>query len=104
MKAKKEAAASSDELVDELHDLVSDAGGKLKEAAGEHAEEFMDNLHEQFGATQERLSELYDVAKKKSAAYAKSTDKMVRANPYQSIAIALGVGLVAGVLIGRRTK
>jgi ElaB/YqjD/DUF883 family membrane-anchored ribosome-binding protein len=33
---------------------------------------------------------------------ARETDRYVRQNPWQSIGIAAGVGLLIGVLIGRR--
>ena len=35
---------------------------------------------------------------------AQCTDQAIRANPYQSLAIAAGVGILVGVLIGRRSK
>ena len=50
------------------------------------------------------MGELYDGAKKKVVAGAKYTDTAIRENPYQALAIALGVGVLIGVLVGRRTK
>ena len=35
---------------------------------------------------------------------AKYTDETIRENPYQSMAVAAGLGLLVGVLIGRRSK
>ena len=55
-------------------------------------------------AAQERFADIYEGAKKKVVAGAKYTAATIRENPYQSLAIALGVGVVLGVLIGRRTK
>ncbi len=40
----------------------------------------------------------------RSVAAAKATDRVVRGHPYQAIGIALGVGLLVGVLAGRRTR
>jgi len=37
-------------------------------------------------------------ARDKAIAGAKSTDKLVRSHPYQTLGIVLGVGLVAGLL------
>jgi len=33
---------------------------------------------------------------------AKATDKVIRQHPYQSVGIAIGLGLVIGLLAGRR--
>jgi len=70
----------------------------------EHSEDAMSALRSRFDAAQERVSELYAGAKKKVVAGAKCTDEAIRANPYQSLAIAAGVGLLVGVLLGRRSK
>ena len=43
-------------------------------------------------------------AKQRVAAGARCTDEAIRANPYQSLAIAAGVGVVVGVLLGRRNR
>ncbi len=47
---------------------------------------------------------MYEGAKQRVVAGAKSTDQAIRANPYQSLAIAAGVGLLVGVLLGRRSN
>ena len=61
-------------------------------------------LRERFEAAQARCAELYAGTKQKVIAGAKRTDETIRENPYQSIAIAVGVGLLAGVLLGRRSS
>ncbi|MBL9200173.1 MAG: DUF883 family protein, partial [Opitutaceae bacterium] len=35
---------------------------------------------------------------------AKCTDSAIREHPYQALAIALGAGLLVGVLLGRRSR
>jgi len=47
---------------------------------------------------------MYDSTKKKVAAGAKYTDTAIRDNPYQSIAVALGVGVLLGLVVGRRSR
>lgn len=76
----------------------------LSEDASEYAEEAMDSLRDRLDAAQARLSELYSGAKRQVVAGAKHTDAAIRANPYQAIAIAAGVGLLLGVLLGRRSS
>jgi len=62
------------------------------------------SLRGRFDAAQERFADLYQGTRKKIAAGAKCADAAIRANPYQSLAIAAGAGLLLGVLLGRRTK
>jgi ElaB/YqjD/DUF883 family membrane-anchored ribosome-binding protein len=55
-------------------------------------------------AVTERLSGLYSDARGKVAAGAKATDAAIRERPYHSLAIAASVGLLLGVLLGRRSR
>ncbi len=76
----------------------------MGDSFSEHTEEAAGALRARFDAAHERLSELCSCAKQKVVAGAKCTDQAIRANPYQSLAIAAGVGVLVGVLVGRRTK
>ena len=67
----------------------------MVDSVTEHSSDAISNLRERFSAAQERFSELYDGAKKKVVAGAKYTDTAIRENPYQSMAIALGVGVLS---------
>jgi len=105
MKTNKDTAAQTPkELLAELQTLVLEAEKMMGDSVSEHTGDAMTALRERFDATQERLGEIYEGAKKRVIAGAKYTDETVRANPYQSIAIAAGVGLLVGVLLGRRSK
>jgi ElaB/YqjD/DUF883 family membrane-anchored ribosome-binding protein len=92
------------ELLSELQALVSEAETMMVDSVTEHSSDAISNLRDRFSAAQERFSDLYDGAKKKVVAGAKYTDTAIRENPYQSMAIALGVGVLVGVLVGRRSK
>jgi ElaB/YqjD/DUF883 family membrane-anchored ribosome-binding protein len=61
-------------------------------------------LRERFDAARERFADVYDETKKHVMAGAACTYAVIRAKPYQSLAIAVGVGLLAGILIGRRNR
>ncbi len=104
MKNQASPAHTPKELLTELQSLVSSAEAMMADSLSEHSTEAISNLRERFAAVQERFGEIYDGAKKKVVAGAKYTDETIRANPYQSIAIAAGVGLLVGVLVGRRSK
>lgn len=103
MKNKNQSTAQTpQDLLDELRTLVADAEKMMGDSLAEHSEDALSALRSRFDATQERLGELYTGARKKVIAGAKYTDETIRANPYQSLAIAAGVGLLVGVLLGRR--
>jgi len=104
MKSNKDTAHTPKELLHDLQALVTEAETLITDSASEQSGEVVENLRARFSAAQERFSELYEGAKKKVVAGAKCTDETIRANPYQSIAIAAGVGLLIGVLVGRRSK
>jgi ElaB/YqjD/DUF883 family membrane-anchored ribosome-binding protein len=92
------------ELLNDLHSLVSEAEKMTGDSLSEPTDDAVSALRTRFDAAQERLGELYTGARKKVVAGAKCTDEAIRANPYQSLAIAAGVGLLVGVLVGRRSK
>ncbi len=103
MKNKTQSTAQTpQDLLDELRTLVGDAEKMMGDSLAEHSEDALSALRSRFDATQERLGELYTGARKKVIAGAKYTDQTIRSNPYQSLAIAAGVGLLVGVLLGRR--
>jgi ElaB/YqjD/DUF883 family membrane-anchored ribosome-binding protein len=104
MKNNQDTVHTPKELLTELQTLVVEAEKMMADSVSEHTGEAVENLRARFGAAQERLSDLYDGAKKRVAAGAKCTDEAIRANPYQSLAIAVGVGVLIGVLVGRSTK
>ena len=102
MKNNSETTAQTPkDLLNDLHALVSEAEKMMSESVGEHTEDAIATLRTRFDAAQERLGVLYAGARKQVVAGAKYTDQSIRANPYQSIAIATGVGLLVGVLVGR---
>jgi ElaB/YqjD/DUF883 family membrane-anchored ribosome-binding protein len=106
MKNNPDSVAPPEELLTQLHALVSEAEALMSGAHPGQSGEMLTNLRERFGVAQERLADLYDGAKQKVVAGAKYTDTAIRENPYQSLAIALGVGVfvgaLTGFLIGRR--
>jgi ElaB/YqjD/DUF883 family membrane-anchored ribosome-binding protein len=104
MKNTTDTARTSQDLAAELKTLVAEAEALMSGSPTEHTTDMLDNLRERFSAVQERLASTCENAKKKVVAGARYTDEAIRANPYQSLAIAAGVGLLVGVLIGRNNK
>ena len=101
---KQTAPHTPKELLTELKALVAEAEHMIGDSIGETTDEAVGALRTRYEAMQERMSELYDGAKKKVVAGARYTDETIRENPYQSIAIAAGGGLLVGVLLGRRSS
>ncbi|MDP2137662.1 MAG: hypothetical protein Q8J74_07390 [Candidatus Didemnitutus sp.] len=91
-------------LLNDLRALVAEAETMMGASLSENSADAMSALRTRYDAAQERVGELYASAKQNVTAGAKYTDETIRANPYQSIAIALGAGLLAGVLLGRSSK
>lgn len=104
MKNNQDTTVTPKELFTELQTLVAEAETMMMDSVSEHSADAVEALRARFLAAQERLTELCATAKTKVIAGAKCTDAAIRANPYQSLAIAAGVGLLCGVLLGRRTK
>jgi ElaB/YqjD/DUF883 family membrane-anchored ribosome-binding protein len=101
---KSTATHTPKELLAELQTLVAEAEKMISESVGETTDEAVGALRERYEIMQERMSDLYEGAKKKVVAGAKYTDETIRENPYQAIAVAAGLGLLVGVLLGRRSK
>jgi ElaB/YqjD/DUF883 family membrane-anchored ribosome-binding protein len=104
MKNNNDTAQTPKELLNDLQTLVTEAEAMIAGSVTEHSADAFDSLRSRFGAAQERFSEAYAGARQKVVAGAKYTDETIRANPYQSLAIAAGLGLLIGVLAGRRSK
>ena len=105
MKNNRNAPSSQTpaDLLTDLRTLVIDAEKMVSDSIGTHSEEAIGALRARFATAQEKCTELYEGARKKVVAGAHYTDATIRENPYQSLGIALGVGVLLGVLIGRRS-
>jgi ElaB/YqjD/DUF883 family membrane-anchored ribosome-binding protein len=98
------SAAASKHLLDEMHALVAEAEKLMESSAPDRGDDVVGALRARFDSAQERLSEIYTDTRKKVVDTAKNTDKAIRTNPYQSMAIAAGVGVLLGLYMSRRNK
>jgi ElaB/YqjD/DUF883 family membrane-anchored ribosome-binding protein len=92
---------STDRLVTDLKRVVHDSQDLLHssaEVAGDQARMMRERLAEAMESAKETCRKL----EQKAAAGAKATDKIIRENPYQSIGVAFGIGLLIGVLVARK--
>jgi len=88
-------------LLTDLRALGAEAEKLIENSATELTDGALARLRQQFHSAQERFGEFYGTAREKTIAGARYTDQVVRANPYRSVLVAAGIGLLAGFLIGR---
>jgi ElaB/YqjD/DUF883 family membrane-anchored ribosome-binding protein len=97
----KEATMEGNQLTENFKSVTNDAESFVKETAsglGEKARDARARLAASLASARESLGRLNE----KAIEGAKATDKVIRANPYQSIGIAFGVGILIGVLVTRK--
>jgi ElaB/YqjD/DUF883 family membrane-anchored ribosome-binding protein len=93
--------ANMERLVGDLKTLSHDAEAMLHATAGQAGEK-MTELRGRLTSTLEAAKATYRRIEEKTVAGAKVADKTIREHPYESIGVAFGVGLLIGVLVGRR--
>lgn len=94
-----------DRLVSDLKAVIADAEELLKMSAGQAGEgavELRERIQTRLAKTRERLADLQHAAVEKARAAGHAADDFVHENPWKSIGIAAGIGLVVGLLVGRR--
>ena len=96
------APKSSEELLQELHTIVADAERLLGTTLADCAQETRAGLRERLAGAQKRLADLYTETSGKIRTGAKRADQTVRAHPYETVALALGVGAWLGALLRRK--
>jgi ElaB/YqjD/DUF883 family membrane-anchored ribosome-binding protein len=96
---------SKDKLMDDLHQGIADAEELLKltaNQAGEGAVQLRERVRERMSKAKVELLHLQQAAVDRAKAAGHATDVFVHENPWKSIGIAAGAGLVVGLLISRR--
>jgi ElaB/YqjD/DUF883 family membrane-anchored ribosome-binding protein len=94
-------ADANERLVADLEAVVRDAEELLKATAGQAGDKFGE-LRERLAAGLESAKATCRGLEDKTIAAAKATDRCIREHPYESLGVAFGVGLLIGVLVGRR--
>ncbi len=98
---------SKDQVVSDFKALLSEGEALFKSAAGsgDHAlAAARDKFKEQLETAKTRYCELQDATVQQAKVAAKATDEYVHGNPWTSIAVAGGVGLLVGMLITNRRE
>jgi ElaB/YqjD/DUF883 family membrane-anchored ribosome-binding protein len=88
-------------LASDLKAVVRDAEELMKATAGQAGEKVAE-MRSRLAAALESAKATCHRLEEKTVAAAKATDRTIREHPYESIGIAFGVGLLVGVLVGRK--
>ena len=98
-------STQKDKLMSDLRLVIADAEELLRmtaDEAGESAANIRSRVQAKMNQAKADLINLQAVAVAKAKAAGHATDEFVHENPWKSIGVAAGIGLVVGLLIGRR--
>jgi ElaB/YqjD/DUF883 family membrane-anchored ribosome-binding protein len=96
---------SREKLAHDLHVALNDAEELVRATAqetGERVKAVRARLQENLQVAKARVIELQHNAAEKAKAAAAATDRYAHENPWKTAGIAAGIGLLIGVLIGRK--
>lgn len=100
-----QSAHADDRMADHLRKLTDEAEALLKataRAGDEKVVETRERLRGEVAHLRERLADLEDRAGAQLKTTARRTDEVVHAHPYTAMGASAAIGLLAGLLIGRR--
>jgi ElaB/YqjD/DUF883 family membrane-anchored ribosome-binding protein len=100
-----DAAVTKEKLVQDFRVVVADAEELLRATAsqaGEKVSAVREKVQESLHRAKAKLAEAEDVLIDSGKQAARVTDEYVHDNPWKAVGIAAGIGLVIGLLIGRR--
>lgn len=100
-----EVEVTTDQLVNDLKTVMEDAEALIKATStltGEKIQEVRARAEESLRQAKVRMTEVEEEAMRRAREIADATDEYVRQNPWQSVGVAAGIGLVLGLLIARR--
>ncbi|MBL0943091.1 MAG: DUF883 domain-containing protein [Hydrogenophaga sp.] len=103
--ALTDTTTSKKKLVRDLQRVISDAEELLQATASEtegKVVEMRERIRENLMAAKHKLGDIEDTIAAKTKEAARVTDEYVHDHPWQAIGTAAGVGLLIGLLIGRR--
>jgi ElaB/YqjD/DUF883 family membrane-anchored ribosome-binding protein len=94
-------AEANERLMHDLKAVVRDAEDLLKATAG-LAGEKLSEVRARLAGVLERAKDTCKALEEKTMTTARATDRCIREHPYETMGVAFGVGVLVGVLVGRR--
>ena len=101
---KNESASKTEtpeEVAEHIRRLMDEAEAMLVGPVADRATEKFTDLRSRFEELQTKAVAAYGDARKKVIAGARATDETIRTHPYESLAIALGIGVLLGAFLRR---
>jgi len=96
---------TKEKLVQDLRTVVADAEELLKATAsqaGEKVSAARERIQDSLHRARIKLAEAEDVLMQRGKVAARVADEYVHENPWYAVGVAAGVGVIIGLLIGRR--
>ncbi|MHB1213807.1 MAG: DUF883 family protein [Thiobacillus sp.] len=96
---------TKEQLINDFKVVVADAEALLKATAsqgGEKVAEVRAKAEESLRVAKQKMAATQAAMLEKTREAAKATDAYVHENPWRAVGAAAGIGLVIGLLIGRR--
>lgn len=100
-----ETAISKEKLMQDLQIVIGDAEELLRATAsqaGEKAAAAREKIQDSLHRAKVKLAEAEDVMIDQAKQAARATDEYVHDHPWKAVGMAAGIGLIIGLLIGRR--
>jgi ElaB/YqjD/DUF883 family membrane-anchored ribosome-binding protein len=91
-----------EQIADHIDELMAEAEAMLEGPVVNPAQPEVQHLRTRLAEARAGLCDLFGSAQRGVTAGARFTDETIRAHPYTMLAVALGLGVVAGALIPRR--
>ena len=99
------STSNKEKLVSDMKVVVSDAEEILRATAGvagEKVGELRERIIDRLRDAKVRIADAEEMLVDRTKAAARATDDYVNDNPWRAVGIAAGVGLLLGIIIGRR--
>ena len=97
-------AETPEESAEHISRLMAEAEAMLVGPVADRAADKFGDLRARFETLQSKAADVYGDARKRVVAGARATDETIRSHPYESLAIALGIGVLLGALIRRNNQ
>lgn len=104
-KSIQNTTVTKEQLIKDFKVVIADAEALIKATAnqgGEAVSNLRAKAEESLAVAKEKLADAQDALIEKGRVAAKATDDYVHEKPWNAVGIAAGVGLLVGLLIGRR--
>ncbi|HEV7802365.1 MAG TPA: DUF883 family protein [Burkholderiales bacterium] len=101
----EENPVNRDKFVQDMRLVITDAEELLRATANQAGEKIgvaRERIQDSIHQAKVKLAEAEAVVRERAQQAARYTDEYVRDNPWRAIGVAAGIGLVLGLILGRR--